>query len=94
MKPTGEYNGWRNWQTWNVALWIGNDESLYRLALTVKGAPDPYAEFQAVLGPGIAGFRFGRDSRAYLQVRETPDGARWADETIDTAAINEMMRGL
>ena len=26
------YNGWRNWATWNVALWLGNDESLYKMA--------------------------------------------------------------
>lgn len=24
------YQGWANWATWNVALWVGNDEPVYR----------------------------------------------------------------
>ena len=24
------YQGWKNWATWNVALWVGNDEPIYR----------------------------------------------------------------
>ena len=26
------YNGWENYETWNVALWMQNDEGLYNLA--------------------------------------------------------------
>jgi hypothetical protein len=26
------YNGWKNYETWNVALWIGNNEGLYENA--------------------------------------------------------------
>lgn len=40
-----EYNGWTNYETWNVALWIGNDEGLYSIA---KQCAD-YDDFQAVM---------------------------------------------
>jgi uncharacterized protein (DUF111 family) len=25
-----DYNGYKNWATWNVQLWLDNDEGLYR----------------------------------------------------------------
>jgi hypothetical protein len=39
------YNGWKNYETWNVALWIDNDEGLYRLAQECKD----YDEFLSQL---------------------------------------------
>lgn len=29
---TKTYNTWANWATWNVALWLQNDERLYKVA--------------------------------------------------------------
>jgi hypothetical protein len=26
------FNGWKNYETWNVSLWLANDETLYNLA--------------------------------------------------------------
>ena len=28
-----EYQGYRSWNSWNVSLWIANEEHLYRQAL-------------------------------------------------------------
>lgn len=30
------YNGWTNRATWNVALWAGNDEPMYRRVMAGK----------------------------------------------------------
>ena len=35
-----EYNGWENYETWNVALWINNDQGLYDLAMEVGNYVD------------------------------------------------------
>ena len=39
IAPTRNYNGWKNYETWNVALWLQNDEGFYSMA---QDAPNYY----------------------------------------------------
>jgi hypothetical protein len=68
-------NGWKNFQTWNVSLWIDNDEGLNQLATETKS----YAEF-------IQRIRESNPDSAIGY--ETPDGVSWNDSGIDIETIN------
>jgi len=71
-------NGWKNRATWNVALHINGDESLYRAAVKYsRAASNPnYSEFIHWLGY--------EDSR-------TGDGFDWISDELDYEALDEMM---
>ncbi len=81
MKET--YNGWKNRQTWNVALWINNDESLYRAAVGFmkdhKTTKKAYTDFIKYVG---------------LDESKTPDGINFISTRLDYVALNSMMRDL
>ena len=45
-----KYNGWADWTTWNVALWIRNDQTFYSIAKDCKDYMDFLYEMQAMIG--------------------------------------------
>ena len=45
-----KYNGWHDWTTWNVALWINNDQTFYSIAKECKNYSDFLYEMQAMIG--------------------------------------------
>lgn len=80
-----EYNGWKNRQTWNVALWIGNDYSLYQSACEYMRTPRMDGKQRTYKG-------FIKN--AGLWQDRTPDNVAWISTRLDYAALNEMMREL
>jgi hypothetical protein len=74
-----DYNGYRNWETWNVALWIGNDEGLYRAAVDSARRTAGDGAYRAFV------------ERAGLAGTATPDGAAYEGPTLDLDAIDEVI---
>lgn len=73
------YEGWKNRSTWNVALWINNDEPLYNGAvefMTKYEGNNPYRSFC-------------RDSG--LDSQKTPDGIMWLSQILDYEELDAMM---
>ena len=78
------YNGWANYETWNVTLWIQNDWGLYQLACDVVRDGGTYGDFVKIIKGNI-------DAPWGTQ---TPDGVAWDDVNIDGIEVNEMLAEL
>lgn len=74
-------NGWANYETWNVALWIGNDEGLYHLARRSR----TYQAFVDALKDVSSGERLAD---------QTPDGVNWNDTNLDIEELDAMIAEL
>ena len=44
------YNGWTDWTTWNCALWVNNEQSIYNIAAVCDTYSDFLWEMQAMCG--------------------------------------------
>ena len=78
------YNGWTNYATWNVALWMGNDEFLYNTAIACVR----YCEVNDT--PYDAFVRSMNNCGA----KTTGDGVKWNDPNINAVEMNEIMEEL
>jgi len=72
------YNGHKNWNHWNVSLWINNDEGLYRLARQYARQYKRQDAARAMLS-----------ALSESSITETPDGAPYT-----VSAILGAMRGI
>ena len=76
------YEGWKNYETWNVALWINNEYPLYlsaSLFMQVYHGGMPYRDWVKVAG---------------LDKKQTPDGCKYISNKLSYSELNEMMRCL
>jgi hypothetical protein len=80
-------NGFANYETWNAALWIGNDEFLYNTAkacVEFAEGETPWEKFVRCMTDGMIG----------RHLVMTGDGVRWDDPTINADEMNAMMTDL
>ena len=84
-------NGYANYETWNAALWIGNDEFLYNTAKACVEFADADAtpmgiwrKFQRCMMEGQIGRYLGA----------TGDGVAWNDPAIDAEEMEEFLADL
>ena len=77
-----DYNGWKNRATWNVVVFIGNEESLYRTAVAyVQQARSHKRRVSYTRFVEYAGLRDDR----------TPDGFKYDGKALDRKALSAML---
>ena len=80
------FNGWYNYHTWNVSLFILNEYPLYKLACD-------WVQHQLDMEAPVD-YDIFRHTLTELWGPVTPDGVSWSDPTLDTDELSEMLQEL
>jgi hypothetical protein len=90
-----DYNGWANYETWNVTLWIDNDEGIYGFVrdgleeLLDRNGNDwqsiPEVEIKELVYDAFGACSTGYGGKA------TPDGVRIMDGKINWSEVADML---
>lgn len=92
MSDDTEYQGWKNRATWNVALWVNNDEHLYRQAVEYVKRCKARREAGGPLARGARPRWRHFIVAAGLVGEKTPDGFKYSGTKLDTKALSEMLQ--
>mgnify|MGYP003120656679 CR=1 FL=1 len=79
------YNGWANYETWNVALWINNEHYNYQIARLPSS--QTYLDFVVNME---AKHYSNLDAKHNYRI-ETGDGVSWTDSKLDLQALDELI---
>ena len=80
------YEGWANYHTWNVALWISNDVFLYNRARAFVNNMPADAKTDGLYLQFIANIPSEWGDL-------TPDGVMWKDVGLDYDALDQFIHG-
>jgi len=71
------YQGYKNWNHWNVSLWINNDEGLYSSAVDyIKEARTKDVAARSMMA-----------MLEFMEITHTPDGAPYSVSSIRAALV-------
>lgn len=81
------YNGWANYETWNVALYINNEYAIYQIACE-------WVQDRLDSGYDSLSYDVFRYTLTELFGDKTPDGVSWDDDNLDISELTEMLHEL
>jgi hypothetical protein len=82
MTTKTTHNGHKNWNHWNVSLWINNDEGLYSAAISwLRASGGSRKRAARAMFHALTSADYG------MPTRKTPDGAPYSQSAIYHAMI-------
>ena len=83
-----DYNGWANYETWNVTLWIDNDEGMYGL---VRDSLEELLDRNGNDWQSIPELEIRELVRDAFGSNKTPDGVSLMDPVLNWSEISDML---